>query len=167
MEGKIEQQARGGTKYGVSHFRQAYSHFALGVCPRVPPIMSPCTSDEDFFMKMSETFESAIDTLQEIEREKAFVREQRQKSFAGSERGDEQMLLHVTGVLRLLQLLCEGHHRDMQNYIRHQWDNLYSFNMVTEVVSFLRSLVFMEPDDALVEVATQVLRPGLPPFRPF
>ena len=27
---------------------------------------------------------------------------------------------HLQDLLRLLQLFCEGHHEDLQNYVRHQ-----------------------------------------------
>eukprot|EP00760_Papus_ankaliazontas_P029805 PhM_4_TR4472/c0_g4_i1/m.50959/K04959/ITPR2; inositol 1,4,5-triphosphate receptor type 2 len=44
-------------------------------------------------------------------------------------------------MLRLLQLLCEGHHIRLQNYVRIQYDNLNSYNMCTTVMHFLRILM--------------------------
>eukprot|EP00667_Euglena_gracilis_P000076 EG_transcript_76 len=116
--------------------------------------------NEDFFVRISETFEAAIDILQEREREKAYIRDSvvspRTISRVTMTR-KEKMLVHVTSILRMLQLLCEGHHIRMQNYVRHQHDNLYSFNMVTEVACFLRAVISVQPDNTLVDVATQAL----------
>eukprot|EP00667_Euglena_gracilis_P000043 EG_transcript_43 len=121
--------------------------------------------DEDFFMRVSEEFETAIDALQEREREKSFLKESTltartraaaERAMSGTKAKDK-LLCHVTSILRLLQLLCEGHHQQMQNYVRHQHDNLYSFNMVTEIVAFLRAIVSSQPDDTLVEVSTQAV----------
>jgi len=123
--------------------------------------------DEGFFIKISEEFAAAIDLLREQEREKAFLRDTSvslatrtrlaAERATTSGKAKEKMLTYVTSILRVLQLLCEGHHLQMQNYVRNQNDNLYSFNMVTEVVTFLRAVVSSKPDDSLVEVATQAL----------
>lgn len=40
---------------------------------------------------------------------------------------------HITALLRLLQLFCEGHHIQFQNYVRFQDASLHSHNMVSEV----------------------------------
>jgi hypothetical protein len=40
-------------------------------------------------------------------------------------------------ILRFLQLLCENHNHDLQNYLRVQPQNKKSFNLVTETLQFL------------------------------
>ena len=46
----------------------------------------------------------------------------------------------IERVFRLLQLMCEGHHLGMQNYIREQSDNLHSINIVREVAGLMKEL---------------------------
>lgn len=41
---------------------------------------------------------------------------------------------------RLLQLFCEGHCAPLQHYVRQQTDNHHSYNMVTEVVVFMKEV---------------------------
>ncbi len=38
--------------------------------------------------------------------------------------------MSATLVLRVLQLMCEGHHTVLQNYLRTQPDNIRSINLV-------------------------------------
>jgi hypothetical protein len=40
-------------------------------------------------------------------------------------------------ILRFLQLLCENHNHDLQNFLRVQPQNKTSFNLVTETLQFL------------------------------
>ncbi|RNA42187.1 inositol 1-4-5-trisphosphate receptor isoform X1 [Brachionus plicatilis] len=43
-------------------------------------------------------------------------------------------------ILRFLQLLCENHNSDLQNYLRYQSNNKSSYNLVCETLQFLDSL---------------------------
>ncbi|KAJ3127785.1 hypothetical protein HK098_005784 [Nowakowskiella sp. JEL0407] len=44
-------------------------------------------------------------------------------------------------VMRLIQLLVEGHVFSLQNYVRNQPDNLKSFDLVKDVVEYLQAIV--------------------------
>lgn len=57
---------------------------------------------------------------------------------------------------RLLQLLCEGHHFEFQNYVRHQNDNFNSYNMCILVMELLHTVVG-KMDPATLPVAAQAL----------
>ena len=46
----------------------------------------------------------------------------------------------MSELIEYLRLLCEGHFLENQNYLRHQSDNLRSYNMLDEVASYLRAL---------------------------
>ncbi|XP_015117439.1 inositol 1,4,5-trisphosphate receptor isoform X3 [Diachasma alloeum] len=63
----------------------------------------------------------------------------RHRGNASSER-DEGLLsakvLVMQPILRFLQLLCENHNRDLQNYLRNQ-NNKTNFNLVSETLMFL------------------------------
>ncbi|KAI9193543.1 uncharacterized protein BJ171DRAFT_250962 [Polychytrium aggregatum] len=62
----------------------------------------------------------------------------------------------LKNVMRLLQLLVEGHNIETQNYIRFQPDNIQSFDLVKDVVDFLHALIpFIEP--SLLDLVGQVL----------
>lgn len=45
-----------------------------------------------------------------------------------------------TNLLRMVQLMCEGHNRDMQNYLREQPDNQISINTLEGIVALLEVL---------------------------
>ena len=47
-------------------------------------------------------------------------------------------VLEVRSVLRFVQLLCEGHHLPMQNYLRDQPGDRNPCNVVMEVMGFLK-----------------------------
>eukprot|EP01061_Rhynchopus_euleeides_P014015 TRINITY_DN24300_c0_g1_i2.p1 TRINITY_DN24300_c0_g1~~TRINITY_DN24300_c0_g1_i2.p1 ORF type:complete len:1573 (+),score=627.49 TRINITY_DN24300_c0_g1_i2:63-4781(+) len=53
-------------------------------------------------------------------------------------------LHHIREVLRVLQLFAEGHNIDMQDYLRHQADNVVSYNLVKESFSFLCVILTMD-----------------------
>ncbi|KAJ1566124.1 Inositol 1,4,5-trisphosphate receptor type 2 [Nowakowskiella sp. JEL0078] len=44
-------------------------------------------------------------------------------------------------LMRLLQLLVEGHNLSLQNYVRHQPDNVKSFDLVKDVVEYLQAII--------------------------
>ena len=80
-----------------------------------------------------------------MQREKAFLDEQIFESDEEKEQYKEILekkkeVKQLTAVLRLLQLFCEGHFTMLQNYIRQQTDNHHSYNMVTEVVVFMKEV---------------------------
>ena len=43
-------------------------------------------------------------------------------------------------ILRFLQLLCEGHHLRLQNYLREQPGSSTSINIVSEIMRFLKEV---------------------------
>lgn len=59
--------------------------------------------------------------------------------------------------LRFLQLMCEGHHSGLQDYLREQQDNLRSVNVVKEIVRLLGELVFHEVQDSNFSLLVQIL----------
>jgi hypothetical protein len=70
---------------------------------------------------------------------------------------DEQSFAAMSQDLcRLLQLLCEGHHFEFQNYVRHQNDNFNSYNMCILVMELLHTVVG-KMDPATLPVAVQAL----------
>ena len=44
------------------------------------------------------------------------------------------------GVLRFIQLLCEGHHLQLQNYVRDQPAAAFSVNIVNDIMRFLKEV---------------------------
>ncbi|CUG89031.1 transmembrane protein, putative [Bodo saltans] len=65
--------------------------------------------------------------------------------------------LYIAETFRFLQLMCEGHHHGMQNYIRVQSDNLHSINVLQEVLLLIVELTAIQVDNSNVTV----LRKGL------
>ncbi|XP_053994130.1 inositol 1,4,5-trisphosphate receptor isoform X10 [Hylaeus volcanicus] len=64
---------------------------------------------------------------------------ERHRGGAGGERDEAQLsakVLVMQPILRFLQLLCENHNRDLQNYLRNQ-NNKTNFNLVSETLMFL------------------------------
>ncbi|XP_054006484.1 inositol 1,4,5-trisphosphate receptor isoform X12 [Hylaeus anthracinus] len=64
---------------------------------------------------------------------------ERHRGGAGAERDEAQLsakVLVMQPILRFLQLLCENHNRDLQNYLRNQ-NNKTNFNLVSETLMFL------------------------------
>ncbi|KAJ3091045.1 hypothetical protein HK102_001865 [Quaeritorhiza haematococci] len=47
----------------------------------------------------------------------------------------------VRGVMRLIQLICEGHNFTLQEYMKYQPDNIKSFDLVRDVVNYLHAVV--------------------------
>ena len=56
-------------------------------------------------------------------------------------------LFHTREVMRYLQLFCEGHNTKLQNYLRVQGDNVHSFNLVSESLTFLECILQVEHMD--------------------
>jgi hypothetical protein len=50
---------------------------------------------------------------------------------------DDTAIMQI--ILRFLQLLCENHNKDLQNYLRVQPNNKNSYNLVCETLQFLDS----------------------------
>lgn len=57
-------------------------------------------------------------------------------------------------LLRLLQLLCEGHNRTLQDCLRQQLDSMQSYDLITETASYLEALE-RNIDAGSVETAMQ------------
>ncbi|XP_026824993.1 inositol 1,4,5-trisphosphate receptor isoform X3 [Ooceraea biroi] len=64
---------------------------------------------------------------------------ERQKSMSDAEKDETQLstkVLVMQPILRFLQLLCENHNRELQNFLRYQ-NNKTNFNLVSETLMFL------------------------------
>jgi hypothetical protein len=57
--------------------------------------------------------------------------------------------------LHFLQLLCEGHHKDLQNYLRAQPDHIKSVDIVTLCVELLHVMI-QELDKHTIDILIQV-----------
>ncbi|KAJ9447528.1 Inositol 1 [Diplonema papillatum] len=65
-------------------------------------------------------------------------------------------LFHTREVMRYLQLFCEGHNTELQNYLREQGDNVHSFNLVSESLNFLEVVLQVsQMDEFMAEIALQ------------
>ncbi|XP_071862956.1 inositol 1,4,5-trisphosphate receptor-like isoform X6 [Bombus fervidus] len=65
--------------------------------------------------------------------------ERHRTGTTGNERDEGQLsakVLVMQPILRFLQLLCENHNRDLQNFLRNQ-NNKTNFNLVSETLMFL------------------------------
>ncbi|XP_061926984.1 inositol 1,4,5-trisphosphate receptor isoform X15 [Apis cerana] len=65
--------------------------------------------------------------------------ERHRTGTSGTERDEGQLsakVLVMQPILRFLQLLCENHNRDLQNFLRNQ-NNKTNFNLVSETLMFL------------------------------
>ncbi|XP_076620274.1 inositol 1,4,5-trisphosphate receptor-like isoform X5 [Colletes latitarsis] len=65
--------------------------------------------------------------------------ERHRTGTSGAERDEGQLsvkVLVMQPILRFLQLLCENHNRDLQNFLRNQ-NNKTNFNLVSETLMFL------------------------------
>ena len=91
------------------------------------------TNDESFFESMKDSITLAVDRLKQ--------RRSEIELFDEHSEPISRSIGSIGQVLRLLQLVCEGHHLRLQNYIRLQDDNLRSTNVVREVLVFLRTLM--------------------------
>eukprot|EP00667_Euglena_gracilis_P000060 EG_transcript_60 len=117
-------------------------------------------ADQCFFDSVVEKLRTSAQVLKDRQREKAFFKEQlfhtpeeHTACFELLERRTE--ITRLQAVLRLLQLLCEGHHLPLQQYVRQQATTHHSYNMVTEVVVFLKELLALEMDNTLLGIAVQ------------
>eukprot|EP01065_Artemidia_motanka_P024730 TRINITY_DN29632_c0_g1_i1.p1 TRINITY_DN29632_c0_g1~~TRINITY_DN29632_c0_g1_i1.p1 ORF type:complete len:2468 (+),score=1021.49 TRINITY_DN29632_c0_g1_i1:953-7405(+) len=67
-------------------------------------------------------------------------------------------LHHLQSTLRLLQLFCEGHNLELQDYLRQQADNVRSCNLVKETLIALSHLLSVEHfDDFFYEQVKQAI----------
>ncbi|XP_031782791.1 inositol 1,4,5-trisphosphate receptor isoform X4 [Nasonia vitripennis] len=66
-------------------------------------------------------------------------KQERHRAGSGAERDEAQLnakVLVMQPILRFLQLLCENHNRELQNFLRNQ-NNKTNFNLVSETLMFL------------------------------
>jgi hypothetical protein len=62
----------------------------------------------------------------------------------------------IRKILRFLQLLCEGHNLDMQNYLRYQTESSSeSYDLISETAAYLEA-VEREIDATNIKIATQL-----------
>ncbi|KAJ3028703.1 UNVERIFIED_CONTAM: hypothetical protein HDU68_001052 [Siphonaria sp. JEL0065] len=76
-------------------------------------------------------------------------------SVAGSGGIEDGEYSAIRSVMRLLQLLVEGHNFRIQEYMRTQPDNIKTFNLIRQVVDFLHAIVSIESAQ-IVPVLIQV-----------
>eukprot|EP01004_Peranema_trichophorum_P005127 NODE_3_length_6384_cov_15.471011_g2_i0.p1 GENE.NODE_3_length_6384_cov_15.471011_g2_i0~~NODE_3_length_6384_cov_15.471011_g2_i0.p1 ORF type:complete len:2102 (+),score=358.02 NODE_3_length_6384_cov_15.471011_g2_i0:517-6306(+) len=126
--------------------------------------------DEYFFEYVISRIQKGGQLLRQWRQEKTFIKQ----LFENSNQYNlttEQMNMHqvlmdphkdlseVSQLMRLLQLFCEGHHLEFQNYVRFQHDNWRTLNTVTEVVGFMRELVNFEMmDNEILETCVQACK---------
>eukprot|EP00742_Colponemidia_sp_Colp-10_P012495 GILJ01014046.1.p1 GENE.GILJ01014046.1~~GILJ01014046.1.p1 ORF type:complete len:1502 (+),score=223.85 GILJ01014046.1:272-4777(+) len=108
------------------------------------------THDERFFHDVERMLKLAI---QDSEQHRTRV------ANAAYYRGYDTPLrfVNVNCTLRLLQLLCEGHHHGLQEYLRSQRDNLRSCNIVKSVSQFLSELTSHTLDKENLKLLLQAL----------
>ena len=71
----------------------------------------------------------------------------------GGELSHDSFALIARDLCRLLQLLCEGHHFEFQNYVRHQDDNFNSYNMCILLMELLHTVVAsLDPKNVCIAV---------------
>lgn len=62
----------------------------------------------------------------------------------------------IRKILRFLQLLCEGHNKDMQNYLRCQTESSgESYDLISETATYLEA-VEREIDPTNIKIAQQL-----------
>ncbi|KAJ9456238.1 Inositol 1 [Diplonema papillatum] len=59
-------------------------------------------------------------------------------------------LYQLQNVLRFLQLFCEGHNLQLQDYLREQDDNVHTYNLVKETITALKHLLMIEHCDDFI-----------------
>eukprot|EP00026_Physarum_polycephalum_P000121 Phypoly_transcript_00121.p1 GENE.Phypoly_transcript_00121~~Phypoly_transcript_00121.p1 ORF type:complete len:2101 (+),score=228.03 Phypoly_transcript_00121:347-6649(+) len=62
---------------------------------------------------------------------------------------------YIFQILRFLQLLCEGHNLELQNYLRSQTNNIKSYDLISETAAFLEALE-REIDATNIDIAIQL-----------
>ena len=116
------------------------------------------SSPKSFFVNIVSKMQKASDELKERRRERAFVASNQQLDGSGEINrllDNKFDLQNISSILRLLQLFCEGHYLPMQNYMRIQGAKAQSYDLVTEVYSFLKEVVSNTMDDYLLKIARQ------------
>lgn len=103
--------------------------------------------DEQLFAIMKDKLQTQAAVIEDRKKYLATDLEMRIQFKDGETTQDEhQVKPHheiktTTMLLRFLQLLCEGHHLELQNYLNLQHDNISSFNIVKEVVLFVKQII--------------------------
>lgn len=93
------------------------------------------STDERFFHEISLTIELATRRAAQKRAREAYL------SFYALTNSRQVSFGNMESNLRFLQLMCEGHHLGLQDYLREQQDNLRSVNVVKDIVLFLTELV--------------------------
>ncbi|XP_078311676.1 inositol 1,4,5-trisphosphate-gated calcium channel ITPR2-like [Crassostrea virginica] len=62
---------------------------------------------------------------------------------------------YIELVLRMLGLMCDNQHFDLQNYIREQYDNIKSVNLVAETTKFL-NILYSNVNDRTMPLVVQL-----------
>ncbi|KAI8621777.1 hypothetical protein BC830DRAFT_1163501 [Chytriomyces sp. MP71] len=86
---------------------------------------------------------------------KSMASESDSRSVAGSGGAQDGEYSAIRSVMRLLQLLVEGHNFRIQEYMRVQPDNIKTFNLIKDVVEFLQAIVSFDTPQ-VVPVMIQV-----------
>lgn len=104
--------------------------------------------DEKYFYTMRQFLKTA--------QQEVIVRKASSGTLPTIQASDSTMIALSKDLCRFLQLLCEGHHFEFQNYVRHQHDNFNSYNMCTLIMELLHTLV-KRLDSSSIETAIQIL----------
>jgi hypothetical protein len=119
-------------------------------------------SDEDFFMQIRTRMVQCREQLRDRRRA---IRRDIGDDFARTEKLSSALHVRLARrfnfdvpllFLELVQLLCEGHNTEMQNYFRIQMDNQVSINVLESVTGVLEVLVKFV-DSATMDLATQTV----------
>eukprot|EP01080_Neovahlkampfia_damariscottae_P010070 gene10070-2491_t len=101
------------------------------------------SKEEKFFFALRIRIRKAV---KEIKERKEFLKKLKNQKDALIFSGDNDEVIEfkeegfIESILRFLQLFCEGHNLDLQNYIRQQPDNFKSINLVQECLEYTLSM---------------------------
>ncbi|CUI11444.1 inositol 1,4,5-trisphosphate/ryanodine receptor, putative, partial [Bodo saltans] len=92
------------------------------------------STDERFFHEVSAVIQQATRRAAQKRAREAYL------SFYAITKSRPVTFGTMESILRFLQLMCEGHHLGLQDYLREQQDNLRSVNVVKDIILFLIEL---------------------------
>lgn len=109
------------------------------------------STDERFFHETSLNISLVTRTARQQRAREAYL------TFYASSKTRSISFGNLEANLRFLQLMCEGHHLGLQDYLREQQDNLRSVNVVKDIVRLLQELVLHDVDEQSFPIILQTL----------
>lgn len=92
------------------------------------------------FRKRSTNPDGTEDNLLNSSNNSGYNGQDREKDKKSGPEKISNSLKTIQNILRFLQLLCENHNKDLQNYLREQKNNKTNFDLVSETLKILDSL---------------------------